>query len=73
MTLRIVTFKIEEPLLERLDQLTRTNESRSEIIRTGIELLLFLLNARNVDDFMYELKNRNPYLFQRIERLMKVK
>ena len=40
--MRVVTFKIEEDLLERLDEYAElTGESRSEVIRRALELLLF--------------------------------
>lgn len=40
--MRVVTFKIEEDLLERLDEYAElTGESRSEVIRRALELLLY--------------------------------
>jgi len=40
--MKVVTFKIEEDLLERLDEYAElTGESRSEVIRRALEMLLF--------------------------------
>lgn len=40
--MRVVTFKIEDELLERLDEYAELmGESRSEVIRRALELLLF--------------------------------
>ena len=41
MTMRVVTFKLEEDVLEKLDRYARrTGRSRSEIIRQALERLL---------------------------------
>jgi len=41
MTMRIVTFKLDEEVLEKLDRYARrTGKSRSEVIRLAIERLL---------------------------------
>ena len=43
VSMRVVTFKVEEDLLERLDDFARLKgETRSEIIRQAIELYLRL-------------------------------
>jgi len=40
--MRVVTFKIEDELLERLDEYAELmGESRSEVIRRALEMLLF--------------------------------
>ena len=44
--MKVVTFKIEEDLLEKLDEYAElTGESRSEVIRRALELLLFGSNS----------------------------
>ncbi len=41
MTMRVVTFKIDEDILEKLDRYARrTGRSRSEVIRQALERLL---------------------------------
>ncbi len=41
MTMRVVTFKLDESILEKLDKYAmRTGRSRSEVIRKAIEMLL---------------------------------
>ncbi len=41
MTMRVVTFKIDEDVLEKLDRYARrTGRSRSEVIRQALEKLL---------------------------------
>lgn len=41
MTLRVITFKLEEEILEKLDLLCKVlNRSRSELIREAIENLI---------------------------------
>jgi len=41
MTMRVVTFKLEEDVLEKLDRYaTRIGRSRSEVIRLALERLL---------------------------------
>ena len=49
MTMRIVTFKIEEELLEKLDRYAKIrNLSRSDAIRKAIKLLLEVEEASAV-------------------------
>lgn len=41
MTMRVVTFKLDEDVLEKLDRYARrTGRSRSEVIRQALERLL---------------------------------
>ncbi len=41
MAMRVVTFKLDESILEKLDRYARrTGRSRSEIIRRALEMLL---------------------------------
>ena len=41
MTLRVVTFKLDEHLLEKIDRIAlRTGRTRSDVIRDAIERLL---------------------------------
>ncbi len=41
MTMRVVTFKLDEDILEKLDRYARrTGRSRSEVIRQALERLL---------------------------------
>ena len=45
--MRVITFKAEEPLVERLDSLARVKGvTRSELIRKALELYLRLENYR---------------------------
>jgi len=41
MTMRVITFKLDEDVLEKLDRYARrTGRSRSEVIRRAIEMLI---------------------------------
>jgi len=41
MTMRVVTFKMEDYLLEKLDRIARrTGRSRSELLREGADLVI---------------------------------
>mgnify|MGYP001772526099 CR=1 FL=1 len=51
---RVVTFKIEEELLDKLDRYaTRNGLNRSQAIRKAIELLL--RNEKNIDGKLLEI------------------
>lgn len=46
--LRVITFKIDEELLEKLDTFARLeNKTRSEVIRKAIELYLKLNTSKH--------------------------
>jgi len=41
MTLRVVTFKLDDKVLEQLDRIARrTGKRRSELLREGVELVI---------------------------------
>jgi len=49
--MRIVTFKIDESLLEKLDKLClKHNMARSEVIRRAIELFIDISETNSLDE-----------------------
>jgi len=71
--LRVITFKIEEELLERVDRLSKVNGSRSDIIRTAIRLLLYLLDSFEIYEIMAILYHRDKSLYFELDKLLEVK